>query len=188
MFLEEYFPAHLVKAIETLRGDADLSRDALAVAKIVQNVVEKAAKQDNPALKPQLENMGYVLSLAVFYIQDGTIPKKSMFYVASHCLAIKKNLKALDVLLEKDHPVAKSMMADIVAAPGFIDACRNILGKTQGSIFKIEPDTDGSAGVRELITGKDLVLFRMAPKQYAELGMVLTSAGTAPSFNSALRM
>lgn len=300
MFLEKFLPARYVKVIETLRADADLSRDAVAMATILQNAAEKIAKKDSPEckeMKPVLENLGYVLSLAATYIKEGTVPKKSMFYVGSHFLGIKKKLEALEPLLDKDHSVTKFLMDEIVTAPGFLDtchsltnrmegsvfktlradkgltkdamtimttlqsavekiankedpqcremkpalenmasllslstayikdgvipeksileaithllgvrdsvkaleplgqkdhpianllrdeimgtpgfldACRNLMDKTQGSIFKIEPDADGSAGVRELVTGRDLPLFRLTSAQYAEMNSVLS--------------
>ena len=306
MFFEKLLPARYVKVIETLRGDPELSRDAVAMAQIVQKAAEKAAKTTDAAsskMKPELENLGYVLSLAATYIKEGTVPKKSMFYVAAHCIAIKNKLEALEPLLDKDHAVTKLLMGEIVATPdflptckrltdklegtvfktlradgeltrdavtvvtalrqaalvvaakdddacremkpafenmaqllllssvyikdgtipednmlealnhvmgvrdsfktleplarkdhpvavllrdeimttpGFLEACRNLVGKTQGSIFKIEPDADGSAGVRELVTGRDLVLFRMTQTQYAEFNSVLVAPVARP--------
>ena len=167
------------KTLQSMRADKELNDHATKIVSSIHQAIVKISQHEMKEcqdMRPAMENVGHLLEITAGYIKDARISEQDLFDVLTYAMGVRDNAASLEVLGRKDHPVTNLLRDEVIGTPGFLDACRGMMNKTEGSIFKIEPVEDGGATVRELITGSDMILFRMKPEHYAELQKTIGSA------------
>lgn len=152
-------PRDLLKTIEDIRKDKDLTKDILQMLAILKDASDKTAAEckDDADLQKGFKSLDEALSVSSTYMEKGKLPLSVKFGLAMKYKEMSKNLQHLGAVLEDpNHPLSKKFTENVTSAKGFDTCIGRIWAKADGKMLKIIPTDDGGMDVFELLSGQDM--------------------------------
>lgn len=169
-------PFDLLKTIDDLRKDKELTADVIKLFSIVKAAGRKTGEEfkDEPDVKKGFDSLAEGIDIATEYLAKGKLSLSTKFSLPFKYKSMRENSEKLNgILKQEDHPVTKSVTDKITNHPEFDQLVARLYEKANDKMIRLSPTDRGGMEVFELVTGQELCIARLDQAQCERLNKTI---------------